>query len=1479
MADTTPNKTLGDLKAWLQAIGTGKPVPLTADGFTSPMVGNFFKLVGVAELTIEGNNQQIGDKNVVVTGTCTFLGYNGLKVTATFTQDDSAELAMAVTLALDPSVQWSLLDVLPVHIEKTSLLFQPDTALKVFTLDLSADLVAKTLSLPIGLRIPTYDGDWEVYGEFGETGQGFSIDDLIALAAGQDALSQLPSDLQVLASLAIREVQMAFNPHAKSVTYVSILLGFNQDWSFFSGGLVASGITLDVVVPFSSGAPRTPHVTLAGTISIDGVPVNLGAQFPEMSLWAALDEKHPLKLNSVFSYLKITLPDGFPDIEITRLGITFDLSNEAFVFDLAISGEIPFVPGLISLDSLAIQVAKQGSNAATGTFVIMMAISDAWLMLSAAYDGAEGGLKLKGSAADISMADFNAYLVEKYGVSMPKSLLSVTIKKLDTSYDTSTKAFHFEIEGDLTVESQAVVITALIDISPATAPKEAAQGNTQPGSTGGDTTGKFTSLFGGTLQVGNLLFTLAFEKGADTSDSLVASYSHKDGDPDKTSLRDLVAGISTDLAQAVPDGIEIQLKDVKFVFYRKADTSKQFAFGLDLALSIDLSHLPVVGSKLPPDVSLNVNNLQGIYSSNLFDATQVGQINVLLPSSVTPFPSDGMSQGINMSADVLLGSKAVHLAMGVPQQETVGQPSGGEAAQTGGAKAVGPPAAPAASSALSSTMKWIDVQKQFGIFQFDRIGAGYENNILSFALDAAVSLGPLTFSMDGLSVGSPLNRFEPVFDLKGLGLDFKKPSLEIGGAFVKTSEQANGKTITSYYGEVIVKTASFSLKAIGGWAPEADPASFFIYVNVDVPLGGPPFLFITGLAGGLGINRSLKLPTIDEIATYPLLPNNAPQPAGSPSDTIAKVLPELQSIFVNNPGEYWLAAGIQFTSFEMIDAFVLVTVAFGVDLQIAVLGSCAMTFPKGDPYPVAYVEVDLIASFTPSTGLLAVDGKLSPSSFIYGGFCKLYGGFAFYAWFAGDNQGNFVVTIGGYHPAFNKPDYYPSVPRLGMNFALGPFQVTGEAYFALTPSMMMAGVRMSAVWSSGPIKAWLDAGVDFLISWAPFHYEADAFINLGCSVDLGLFTINVHIGADIYIWGPAFGGQAHIDLDVVSFTIAFGAEAVKPPPVGWNTFKSKFLPQDSQAKPPVATPQITMMAFAATPSETITNIIKASVPTGLLQSDVAGFNWILDPDHFGLLTNSTIPANNGEWALSTDKVATLPNIVSSYTPPQVNVTAGPYLELPADTRTFSASQVWNPTVDIGPMEQESVQSYQTIQVCKRKDSDPVGVFSEFITDLSVTPVLLPSNTALWAKNNADKAPNDPLLMPSALTGFLITPIPRTPAQVNDVPLIQLLFGEGFSTGFRYQQAAVNPNYTVTASINATKQLVIGISGQHTATLTNSNYILSSLLDSWITNQRASIVDDLTKNGFSTYKSSEIDLEVFATQTTLTDWPAVEMLGS
>ena len=162
--------------------------------------------------------------------------------------------------------------------------------------------------------------------------------------------------------------------------------------------------------------------------------------------------------------------------------------------------------------------------------------------------------------------------------------------------------------------------------------------------------------------------------------------------------------------------------------------------------------------------------------------------------------------------------------------------------------------------------------------------------------------------------------------------------------------------------------------------------------------------------------------------------------------------------------------------------------------------------PKADPEPIVYLEITLEAQVKPSAGLVAVDGRITPASFLFAKAVRITGGFAFYIWFAGDHEGDFVISIGGYHPRYKKPDHYPVVPRLQLAYQTGNLSVIGQSYLALTPSMLMAGLRIDATWNTAALSAWFSAGIDFLLGWRPFHYEADAYVHIGVSLTIDLFT-------------------------------------------------------------------------------------------------------------------------------------------------------------------------------------------------------------------------------------------------------------------------------------------------------------------------------------------------------------------------------------
>jgi hypothetical protein len=217
--------------------------------------------------------------------------------------------------------------------------------------------------------------------------------------------------------------------------------------------------------------------------------------------------------------------------------------------------------------------------------------------------------------------------------------------------------------------------------------------------------------------------------------------------------------------------------------------------------------------------------------------------------------------------------------------------------------------------------------------------------------------------------------------------------------------------------------------------------------------------------------------------------------------------------------------------------------------------------------PVACAELAIKVTFTPATGLLAAEARLTDNSYVFSKKCKLTGGFAFYCWFGPEHAGDFVVTLGGYHPKFVRPSHYPVVPRLGMRWPVSEnLAMSGELYFALTPSCLMAGGRLAATYQAGPLRAWFTATCDFLINWQPFAYDIDLSLTIGVAYQLSTSDVNtalaVELGASLHMWGPPFSGKAHVTFCLSSFDLAFGAtQQPELNAVEWDEFQKSFLPQ------------------------------------------------------------------------------------------------------------------------------------------------------------------------------------------------------------------------------------------------------------------------------------------------------------------------------
>lgn len=479
---------------------------------------------------------------------------------------------------------------------------------------------------------------------------------------------------------------------------------------------------------------------------------------------------------------------------------------------------------------------------------------------------------------------------------------------------------------------------------------------------------------------------------------------------------------------------------------------------------------------------------------------------------------------------------------------------------------------------------WVGIQRGFGPIYIEQVGFGVaeKNNAvekISLLLDGRVSLFGLNAAVDDLqlthTIRSDASVFDPsrwAVDLAGLAFNADMAGLTLQGGLRKYSD-GNG---TQYVGMLMGRFAVYGLSVFGGYGQgrvgNETFASFFAFGAVNGPIGGPPAFFLTGVGGGLGINRELKLP--DDMARfdqYPLV--KALDPSAKPSDDPMTELIRLGGFFPMKRGSFWFAAGLSFTSFALVDGVAVVSIQVGDGLEVALMGLARMALPRPQA-PLVSIELGLVARFSSKEGVLWVQAQLTDNSWLLYPDVRLTGGFAFVIWFAGPNAGQFVLTIGGYHPKF-KRDGYPVVPRLGLQWRVGPFlTIKGESYFALTSEALMAGMRVEVSARFGPAWAQVIFGADGIVFFDPFHFRVDAYaqISAGVTIDvwIGEITISVSLTASIMVEGPQFHGLARFSVGPVDLEVEFGDTTQQPrPPLTWDAFVTKYLelaaPQTARA--------------------------------------------------------------------------------------------------------------------------------------------------------------------------------------------------------------------------------------------------------------------------------------------------------------------------
>jgi hypothetical protein len=1089
--------------------------------------------------------------------------------------------------------------------------------------------LGQKIAIPLKIKNPGAGRSFTIESEF-ESGKGPGLTDLVTLFGNQDDPEQdlqwLPEDLRDSKILSIRDLQLKIDPRENiKLTYVAATLEVlgGKMWPIIPGFPVLTigglWVAMEVDYPLEPDY-RFPVLKIGGTIGIgagterDG-KINVTARWPDLAISGGLAPGSQIHIGEILQKFNLSTA-GLPEDALTISQLWFSAEPtgipKRFSFLITIENVWSFqLPGKKALEITALSLDldySAGPDQKTslgGRFSGKFNIAGIDLALSAEHPASGAGWRFEGSTGPgqaIPIGKLIADLGERVGgFTEPAALAGLIIENLRLAIDTQSKNFTFTCEAKFPVDGQEIDIVVFLDL------KKQEQ--------------SYSAFFSGKITVAQLEFDVIFNQ--DQSATLfLASYENLAGG--KIPLGTLIGKISNnEELLKIANSLSIELKDALFVFEKKKATAaipgedkqatavSKFLFAADVGAGINLSNLPLVGQVFPKEQTLRAS-FRPIIASAVFEPGEINTIKGLLPSGATPLPDKQIpGKQLLLSANLQLGETSFPLELPVSANQ-VSPASAGKPGTT--APAVGnPPPVPA------DGVRWIDMQKSFGPVQFKRVGLQYEEKVLWFFLDASLAAAGLTLSLDGLAAGASLQDLVPHFQLRGLGLDYKSGPVEIGGAFLRRTIDGADE----YSGLAIIKAEMLSLAAIGSYTYREGHPSLFVYAILDMPLGGPAFFYITGLAAGFGYNRRLLMPSIEELGQFPLVAEAVGGVSGTKD--LATELNLLSKYLPPVVGEYFLAIGVKFTTFKMIESFALLAVQFGNRFELDILGLSTLVVPTPEAAqavePLAEVQLALLVTFAPDDGFFGIRAQLTPNSFLFSRACHLTGGFAFYTWFAPPYEGDFVITLGGYHPAFNIPAHYPRVPRLGFNWQItSELSIKGGAYYALTPSALMAGGELQAVWQSGGLRVWFTIGADFLISWKPYHYDARVWAEFGVMLTFEFFGtqhITLCLGADLHIWGPDFSGEAIIHLWIISFTIHFGSDAApKPLPIDWPTFRASFLPKDNEICS-VAVKQ-GLVSQGGKDQKDGSNDEKD-------RSDNTKDLGVINPKHFALVTNSVIP--------------------------------------------------------------------------------------------------------------------------------------------------------------------------------------------------------------------------------------------------------------
>ena len=406
------------------------------------------------------------------------------------------------------------------------------------------------------------------------------------------------------------------------------------------------------------------------------------------------------------------------------------------------------------------------------------------------------------------------------------------------------------------------------------------------------------------------------------------------------------------------------------------------------------------------------------------------------------------------------------------------------------------------------------IHAQTGPARFESVDWSYgktrKKDALGARLAATVTLssklGPVYARVEGIGVALDISMPPPGSDLttsavdfgfvppKGVGLRIDAAAVS-GGGFLEFDPDNH-----RYAGIATLKFLELELSAVGlinTRLPNNQPGfSLLLCISVIFePAYRLPYLFtLEGVGGLIGVNRTMKIDVLRERIRDGAI-NSIMFPANI-VENAAKIISDLRAIFPPQAKHFVVAPFLKigWGAKTVLEVDLGIFIEFPFKGRLILLGALSICLPdkKADPRLVD-LRVDIFGDFNFAESYVLIEGRLRDGSHVAG--IPLAGGFAFVLDWGNDPQ--FLLSVGGYHPRYQKPPRFPDIARLSAQIKRGDaVRLTCLYYQAITSNTFQIGFSADLLVKKGNATAIGFLGFNALLQFDPLYFEVDIRISV-----------------------------------------------------------------------------------------------------------------------------------------------------------------------------------------------------------------------------------------------------------------------------------------------------------------------------------------------------------------------------------------------